>query len=105
MSFELGELIIGDSEITIGEFLDELKTDENSRWTRNNMPDTLTLRRMIILADWASVEPKKWKAYRLRYCYNMDTEEIAAAMGVSQRSVQKYLQPVNLDRIEQIINK
>ena len=63
------------------------------------MPGTETLRRMILLADWASREPKRWIAYRMFYYDKVGSSTvIAQKLHVAERTARRYLLPVRLGR-------
>jgi tRNA-guanine family transglycosylase len=63
---EYNEEIGSDHGIGMDQILREAEYDTAS-WKKNDMPGTETLRRMILLADWASREPKRWAAYKMFY--------------------------------------
>ena len=56
---EYNEEIGSDQGIGMDQILSEAEHDHAS-WAKNDMPGTETLRRMILLADWASREPKRF---------------------------------------------
>lgn len=58
---------------------------------------SLTYRRGRSLADWAAASPVRWQVIRYAAAYPDATQpEIAAAFGVSQRTVSNYLLPFSL---------
>ena len=92
------ELEAGQQDLGVQNILDECSQDEAS-WLPRDLPNTITLRRMIALADWASREPKRWSAYRLRYIEGIESSEhIAQKLHVSDRTVRRWLEPVRLAR-------
>lgn len=79
------------------EILHELSNDRSSWTDVRHYPDTITLRRMIRLADFAAKYPLRWKAMRLRhYNQQMTQQQIADELGVSQAAVAEYLRPFDL---------
>ena len=73
---------------------------DRSNWTDvRHYPDTVTLRRMIRLADFAAQNPTRWQAIRLKHeCPGMTQTEIARVLRISQSAVSEYLKPVDLAR-------
>ena len=95
---EYNEEIGSDLGIGMDQILREAEQDTAS-WTKNDMPDTETLRRMILLADWASREPKRWTAYRMFYYDRIgNSTVIAQKLHVAERTARRYLLPVRLGR-------
>ena len=95
---EYNEEIGSDLGIGMDQILREAEQDTAS-WTKNDMPDTETLRRMILLADWASREPKRWTAYRMFYYDRIRSSTvIAQKLHVAERTARRYLLPVRLGR-------
>ena len=87
-----------DQGIGMDQILREAEQDTAS-WERNDMPGTETLRRMILLADWASREPKRWAAYRMFYYDKIGSSTvIAQKLHVAERTARRYLLPVRLGR-------
>ena len=72
---------------------------DSASWEKNDMPGTETLRRMILLADWASREPKRWAAYRMFYYEQVGSSTvIARKLHVAERTARRYLLPVRLGK-------
>jgi len=95
---EYNEEIGSDLGIGMDQILREAEQD-NASWERNDMPGTETLRRMILLADWASREPKRWIAYRMFYYDKVGSSTvIAQKLHVAERTARRYLLPVRLGR-------
>lgn len=95
---EYNEEIGTDHGIGMEQILREAEQD-NASWKSNDMPDTETLRRMILLADWASREPKRWTAYRMFYYDKVgNSTVIARKLHVAERTARRYLLPVRLGR-------
>ena len=95
---EYNEEIGSDQGIGMDQILREAEQD-NASWARDDMPDTETLRRMILLADWASREPKRWIAYRMFYYDKVgNSTVIARKLHVAERTARRYLLPVRLGR-------
>ena len=92
------EEIGSDQGIGMDQILREAEQDSAS-WKKNDMPGTETLRRMILLADWASREPKRWAAYRMFYYEQVGSSTvIAQKLHVAERTARRYLLPVRLGR-------
>ena len=92
------EALGSDEGIGMEQILREAERDTAS-WKCNDMPGTETLRRMILLADWASREPKRWAAYKMFYYENVgNTTLIAQRLHVAERTARRYLLPVRLGR-------
>ena len=92
------EEIGSDQGIGMDQILREAEMDHAS-WKKNDMPGTETLRRMILLADWASREPKRWTAYRMFYYEKVgNSTVIAQKLHVAERTARRYLLPVRLGR-------
>ena len=90
------EDIASDCGVGVNEIISECGTD-SATWRRDELPNTETLRRMILLADWASREPKRWAAYRLYYIDGLTcSQRIAEKLHVAERTVRKWLEPVRL---------
>ena len=95
---EYNEEIGSDQGIGMDQILREAEQDTAS-WEKNDMPGTETLRRMILLADWASREPKRWTAYRMFYYEKVGSSTIIAQkLHVAERTARRYLRPVRLGR-------
>ena len=95
---EYNEEIGSDQGIGMDQILSEAEKD-NASWKKNDMPGTETLRRMILLADWASREPKRWAAYKLFYYEKVgNTTVIAQKLHIAERTARRYLLPVRLGR-------
>jgi len=90
------EDIASDEGVGMTEILAECGKDFAS-WKTGDLPNTITLRRMISLADWASKHPKQWEAYRL---YHFDgiqnTTRIAERLHCAERTARRFLSPVQL---------
>ena len=87
-----------DEGIGMEQILREAERDTAS-WKCNDMPGTETLRRMILLADWASREPKRWAAYKMFYYERVGNPTvIAQKLHVADRTARRYLLPVRLGR-------
>ena len=97
----------------MSEYIEEIGTDQGigmdqilreaehdtATWEKNDMPGTETLRRMILLADWASREPKRWTAYRMFYYERVGSSTvIAQKLHVAERTARRYLLPVRLGK-------
>lgn len=81
------------------ELLRDLSRDRSNWVDMRHYPDTVTLRRMIRLADFVAQNPARWQAIRLRHeCPTMTQAEIAQVLRVSQSAVSEYLKPVDLAR-------
>ena len=92
------EEIGSDQGIGMDQILREAEQD-TATWEKNDMPGTETLRRMILLADWASREPKRWTAYRMFYYEKVGSSTvIARKLHVAERTARRYLLPVRLGR-------
>ena len=90
------EDIASDEGLGMTEIIEECGKDSAS-WKTGKMPNTITLRRMISLADWAVKNPKRWEAYRLYYFEGIqNTTRIAERLHCSERAVRRYLDPVRL---------
>jgi len=95
---EYNEEIGSDEGIGMDQILREAEQDTAS-WQKNDMPGTETLRRMILLADWASREPKRWIAYKMFYYEKVGSSTvIARKLHVAERTARRYLLPVRLGR-------
>ena len=95
---EYNEEIGSDQGIGMDQILREAEQNSAS-WKKNDMPGTETLRRMILLADWASREPKRWTAYRMFYYEKVgNSTVIARKLHVAERTARRYLLPVRLGR-------
>lgn len=95
---EYKEEIGSDLGIGMDQILSEAEQD-NASWERNDMPGTETLRRMILLADWASREPKRWIAYKMFYYDKVgNSTVIARKLHIAERTARRYLLPVRLGR-------
>ena len=81
--------------IGLKEILAEAERDR-STWEDGAMPNTETLRRMILLADWVNQEPMRWQAYRMKHIDQERNEDIAKTLNVAVRTVRRYLRPVRL---------
>lgn len=93
---EYNEEIGSDQGIGMDQILREAEHD-NASWEKNDMPGTETLRRMILLADWASREPKRWAAYKMFYYEKVGSSTvIARKLHVAERTARRYLLPVRL---------
>ena len=87
-----------DHGIGMDQILREAEQD-TATWEKNDMPGTETLRRMILLADWASREPKRWTAYRMFYYERVGSSTvIAQRLHVAERTARRYLLPVRLGK-------
>lgn len=83
--------------ITPQTLLDELGGERSSWIDVAHYPDTLTLRRMLRLADFAAENPARWRVIRLAYeCPELSYAEIGVILGISQATVCRHLAPVNL---------
>ena len=92
------EALGSDEGIGMEQILREAERDTAS-WKCNDMPGTETLRRMILLADWASREPKRWIAYKMYYYEKVGSSTvIARKLHIADRTVRRYLLPVRLGR-------
>ena len=90
------EEIGSDHGVSVKEILQECSKDE-STWKKNEMPNSETLRRMILLANWAANNPKQWFAYYLYYIEGITSStEIAWKLHAAERTVRRWLQPVYL---------
>ena len=95
---EYNEEIGSDQGIGMDQILREAEQDTSS-WEKNDMPGTETLRRMILLADWASREPKRWTAYKMFYYEKVGSSTvIARKLHVAERTARRYLLPVRLGK-------
>ena len=92
------EALGSDEGIGMEQILREAEHDTAS-WKCNDMPGTETLRRMILLADWASREPKRWIAYKMFYYDKVgNSTVIAQKLHIAERTARRYLLPVRLGR-------
>ena len=90
------EEIATDAFRGVNEIMEECSNDE-ATWKFGDLPNTITLRRMIVLAGWVSRQPKRWTAYRLFYIDGITSStQIALKLHVSDRTVRKWLSPVRL---------
>jgi len=73
---------------------------ERSNWIDvRHYPDTVTLRRMIRLADFAAQNPVRWQVIRLKHDFpEMTQTDIAKTLRISQTTVSEHLAPVDLSR-------
>ena len=95
---EYNEEIGSDQGIGMDQILREAEHNTAS-WEKNDMPGTETLRRMILLADWASREPKRWAAYKMFYYEKVGSSTvIAQKLHVAERTARRYLLPVRLGK-------
>ena len=95
---EYKEEIGSDQGIGMAQILREAECDTAS-WKKNDMPGTETLRRMILLADWASREPRRWAAYKMFYYEKVGSSTvIARKLHVAERTARRYLLPVRLGK-------
>ncbi len=79
------------------DLLEEFSQNRSSWIDIRRYPDSITLRRMIRLADFAAANPVRWQVIRLKYtCPEMTQQEIALALGISQQLVSDHLRPINL---------
>ena len=77
---------------------------EEARWERDDdLPDSVTSRMFIAAVTWAAANPKRWKAYYLRYYLDFEVEAIAAHLGHTERYVQKLLAPVHYSEMADAI--
>ena len=57
-----------------------------------------TYRYAVALCTFAAAQPERWRVLRLAYeCPELSQEELAEVAGVSQPTVCRYLQPVQLE--------
>ena len=92
------EDIATDSGFGVEDIIAECGADE-ATWRFGDLPNTITLRRMIVLADWASREPKRWMAYRLFFIDGITSSvQIARKLHVADRTVRRWLSPVCLKK-------
>lgn len=90
------EEIATDNGLGVNEILEECGMDDAS-WRKGDLPNSITLRRMIVLCDWVCSEPKRWTAYRLYYIDGIQSSvKIAQRLHVSERTVRRWLEPVHL---------
>ncbi len=90
------EEIDTDHGVGVKEVLDECGKDK-ATWKKNDMPDTETLRRMILLADWAAKEPKRWLVYKMYYIDGISSvTEISWKLHIAERTTRRYLTPAYL---------
>lgn len=87
--------IASDQGFGLQAILNEAEQDA-STWENGAMPNTETLRRMILLADWASQEPLRWQVYRMKHISQQRNEEIAKTLNIAVRTVRRCLRPVHL---------
>lgn len=79
---------------------------ERSSWGAGKMPPTTTLRYIILAMDFAAREPKRWRTYRARYAFpDLNQDELAVMLGVSQKTVSKHLRPARLAEVDEFFNK
>ena len=80
----------------VNDILQECSMDDAS-WRVDDLPNSITLRRMIALCDWVSSEPLRWRAYRIRYIDGITSStQIAQKLHVSDRTVRRLLSPAYL---------
>ncbi len=84
-------------QVNIKQFCGQLSR-ERSTWTDiKHYPSTITLRRMIRLADFVAEDPKRWKTIRLHFERpELSQEDLAKVLRISQAKVSLYLQDINL---------
>ena len=96
MKCAYNEEIATDDGLGVEEIIGECSMDDAS-WKKGDLPNTITLRRMILLADWVSKEPKRWIAYRMFYIDGIrSSTKVAQKLHVSERTARRWLSPVNL---------
>ena len=94
------EELASDEGLGVDAIVEECCADR-SPWNggASTMPNTMTLRRMILLAEWASREPKRWAAYKMYYIDGIKSStEIAQKLHIADRTARRYLEPVYLKR-------
>lgn len=90
------EEIATDHGLGVNDILEECSMDDAS-WRTGDLPNSITLRRMIVLCDWVSREPKRWAAYRMYYLDGIKSSvQIAQKLHMAERTVRRYLEPVHL---------
>ena len=89
---EYNEEIGSDQGIGMDQILREAEQNTAS-WKKNDMPGTETLRRMILLADWASREPKRWAAYKMFYYGRERFRRLGLMTKERMWESFKYIQP------------
>lgn len=90
------EEIATDNGLGVNNILDECSQDDAS-WRPGDLPNSITLRRMIVLCDWVCCEPKRWQAYRMYFLDGVRPQmRIAQRLHVSERTVRRWLEPAHL---------
>ena len=110
MAFEVPELSYrelavarGVSHTTIMRHLEPVELDRESPTGRTSQtgptgPTCRTFRYASALCTFAAAQPERWRVLRLAYeCPELSQEELAEVAGVSQPTVCRYLQPVQLE--------
>ena len=65
----------------------------------SNLPDTVTMRRMLFLADYAAENPLRWKLFKARITQPRKTQrELAKEFNISLRKLQYTLCKIRLPR-------
>lgn len=82
--------ISGDSNFAANQLFDLITNVPE--WNKSSMPDTLSLRRIIALVDWAVREPKRWLVFRMFYIDGItNIHTIASRLHIAERTVRRYL--------------
>lgn len=64
-----------------------------------NLPDTVTMRRMIFLADYAAENPLRWKLFKARITQPRKTQrELAEDLKISLSSLKRMLCKIRLPK-------
>jgi len=84
--------------LTVFDILAELAADRSTWFDVRHYPPTVTCRRMLRLADFAAADPARWSTCRMAFeVPELSREELAAARGVAVRTIQRHLEPIDLE--------
>ena len=65
----------------------------------SNLPDTVTMRRMLFLADYAAENPLRWQLFKARITQPRRTQrELAEELKISLASVKRILCKIRLPK-------
>ena len=65
----------------------------------SNLPDTVTMRRMLFLADYAAENPLRWKLFKARITQPRRTQrELAEDLKISLSSLKRMLCKIRLPK-------
>ena len=67
--------------------------------SESNLPDTVTMRRMIFLADYAAANPLRWQLFKARITQPRKTQrELAEDLKISLSSLKRMLCKIRLPK-------